>query len=260
VFTEAHQLLAYVDDVNIVGENIYTIKKTTQALLDTNKEVGLEMNPEKTNYMLMSRSQKIGQKQSIKTANRSFEDVVKFKYLGTTLTDQNYMHEEMKSRINSGNGCYHLVQSLLSSCLMSRNVNVIIHKIIILQVVFYACETWSIILSEKHRLRLFENRVLRGIFGPKKDELTGEWRKLYSSPGIIRQIKSRRMRWVGHVARMGEGRNVYRVWVGKPKRKDHLKDQGIDGRMGSKWTLGKLAGGVCVGFTWLRVGTVCRLS
>jgi hypothetical protein len=107
---------------------------------------------------------------------------------------------------------------------------------------------------------VFENRVLRGISGPKRDEVTGEWRKLhngelhnlYSSPDIIRQIKSRRMRWAGHMACMGEGRNVYRVLVKKPKGKDHLKDQGVDGRMGSKWTLDWLRG-MWSGFTWLRI-------
>jgi hypothetical protein len=109
---------------------------------------------------------------------------------------------------------------------------------------------------------VFENRVLRRIFGPTRDEVTGEWRKLpngelhnlYSSPDIIRQIKSRRMRWAGHVARMGEGRNVYRVLVGKPEGKDHLKDQDVDGRMGSKWTSGRLVGGVWSGFIWLKIG------
>jgi hypothetical protein len=89
----------------------------------------------------------------------------------------------------------------------------------------YGFETWSLTLREEHRLRVFENRVLRRIVGPKRDEMTGEWRKLhneelhnlYSSPDIIRQVKSRRMRWAGHVSRMGEERKVYRVLVGKPE-------------------------------------------
>jgi hypothetical protein len=101
----------------------------------------------------------------------------------------------------------------------------------------YGCETWSVTLRDEHRLRVFENRVLRGIFGPKGEEVTREWRKLdsgelhnfYSSPDIIGQKKSRRMKWTGHVARMGEGRILYRVLVGKPKGKIPLE------RPRSKW-------------------------
>jgi hypothetical protein len=97
-----HQLLAYADDVNILGENTDTKQKNTEAVLEAGKEVGLEVNSEKTTYMLISRK-KAGQRQSIKIANRSFEDVAKFKYLRTTLTDQNCMQEEIKMRLNSGN-------------------------------------------------------------------------------------------------------------------------------------------------------------
>jgi hypothetical protein len=226
-----HQLLAYADVVNIVGENIDTMKKNTEALLDASKEVGLEVNPEKTKYMLMSRCQKTGHKDSIKIANRSFEDVAKFIYLGTTLTDQNHMHEEIKSRLNSGNACYLSVQSLLSSRLLSRNLKVKIYKTMILPVVLYGCETWFLTLREEHRLRVFENRGLRRLFGPKRDEVTGDWRKLHSgelhnlcsSPDIITRIKSRRMKWAGHVVHMGVGRNVYRVLVGKPEGKRPLE-------------------------------------
>ena len=92
-------------------------------------------------------------------------------------------------------------------------------------VVWYGCETWSLISREEHKLRVFENRVLRRIFGPKRDEVTGEWRKLHneelndrhSSLSIMRVIKSRRMRWAGHVARMGERSGVHRVLVRKPE-------------------------------------------
>jgi hypothetical protein len=120
------------------------------------------------------------------------------------------------------------------------------------------CNLW-----EEHRLRVFENRVLRRIFGPKRDEVTGEWRKLhneelrdlYSSPSIIRIIKSRRMRWTGHVARMGEKRNVYSLLVGKPEGKRPL------GRPRRRWMdnirtiLEKLDGVMWTGLVWLRIGT-----
>jgi hypothetical protein len=119
-----------------------------------------------------------------------------------TLTNQNCMHEEIKSRLNSGN-------------------------------VLYGCETWSLTLSEKHRLRMFQNSVLRRIFGPKRAEETGEWRKLhngelhnwYSSPNIIKLAKSRRTRWAGHVACMGAETKVYKVLVGKPEGNRPLRRQ-----------------------------------
>jgi hypothetical protein len=140
--------LAYADDVNIVGGNRDTIQKNTKPLLDASKEAGLELNPEKSKNMLVSLCQKAGQRQSIKRANRSFEDVAKFKYLGTTLTDENRVHKDIKSRLNSGNACCHSVQSLLSSRLLSRNVKVKLYKTIILLVVLYGCETWSLTWTE----------------------------------------------------------------------------------------------------------------
>ena len=114
-----------------------------------------------------------------------------------------------------------------------------IYRTTILPVVLYGCETWSFTLREERRLRVFENRVLRRVFGPNRGEVTGEWRKLhneelndlYCSPNIVRVIKSRRMRWAGHVARMGERRGVYRVLVGRKLRERcYLGDPGIDGR------------------------------
>jgi hypothetical protein len=126
-------------------------------------------------------------------------------------------------------------------------------------VVLYGCETWSLTLREEDRLRVFENRVLR-IFGPKRDEVTGGWRKLhdeelhnlYSSPSIIRMIKSRGMRWAGHVALMGETRNAYRILVGKPERKRPL------GRLKRRWVDNikmDLRDIGWIGLIWLWIGT-----
>jgi hypothetical protein len=124
------------------------------------------------------------------------------------------MHEEIKGRPNSENACYHSVQSVFSSRLLSRNVNVKTDKTMMLPGVLYGCETLSLTLRELHRLRVFESRAVRRIFGPKWDEVTGKWRKLHSEElynlhkfrNIIRQIELRRVRWVGRVTRMGEER------------------------------------------------------
>ena len=110
------------------------------------------------------------------------------------------------------------------------NLRIKIYRTIIFPVLLYGCENWSLILREEHRLRMFENRVLRRILGPNRDGVTGEWRKLhneelndlYCSSNIVRVIKSRRMRWAGHVACMEEGRVVHKVLVGKPEGKRPL--------------------------------------
>ncbi|KAJ4446958.1 hypothetical protein ANN_13660 [Periplaneta americana] len=225
-----HQLLVYADDVNMLGENPQTIRENSEILVEASKAIGLEVNPEKTKYMIMSRDQHIVRNGNIKIGDLSFEEVEKFKYLGATVTNINDTREEIKRRINMGNACYYSVEKLLSSSLLSTNLKVRIYKTVILPVVLYGCETWTLILREEQRLRVFENKVLRKIFGAKRDEVTGEWRKLhntelhalYSSPNIIRNIKSRRLRWAGHVARMGESRNAYRVLVGRPEGKRPL--------------------------------------
>ena len=130
-------------------------------------------------------------------------------------------------------------------------------------VVLYGCETWSLTLREECRLRVFENRVLRRIFGPKRDEVTGEWRRLhnkelyalYSSPNIIRVIKSRRLRWAGHVARMGERRGAYRVLVGKPEERRPLERPRRKWEDNIKVGLTEVGWGAWTGLVWLRIGT-----
>jgi hypothetical protein len=174
--------------------------------------------------MLLSRHQNAGSNHDIKIADGCFENVEHFRYLGKNITNQNLIQKEIKRRLNSGNACCHSVQKLLSSRLLSKNIKIGIEKIIILFVALYGCETWSGTLREERRLRVFEKRLLRRIFEPKRDEVTGGSRTLHneglhnldSSPSIIRKMKSRRMRWAGYVARMSDKKNACRILVGKP--------------------------------------------
>jgi hypothetical protein len=178
--------------------NKKTGNKKTAALVVASKKTGLDIIAEKSKYMVMSRDQNAGQNNNIKISDKSFERVEQLRYLGTALTNQNFIHEEIKIKLKSGNSCCLSVQNLLSSSLLSKNINIKIYGTIIFPVVLYGCETWSLTLREHRRMSVFEKRVLR-IFGRKRDEVTGEWRKLhneelndlYSSPNIIQVIRSR---------------------------------------------------------------------
>ena len=130
-----HQLLVYAYDVNILGRSVHIIKKNTEPLVVPSTEIGLGVNADKTKYMVMSRDQNAGRSYSMKTYNSFFERVEEFKYLGTNLTNQNSIHGETKSRLKSGNACYHSVQNLLYSSLLSKNLKIKIKRTIILRVV-----------------------------------------------------------------------------------------------------------------------------
>jgi hypothetical protein len=134
-----HQLLVYVDDVNILGGSVHAIRKNTEAFFVASKEIGLDVNAEKSKYVVMSRNQNAEKNHNIKIDNKSFESVEQFKYLGTTLANQNSIQEEIKSRLKSGNACYHSVQDLLSSSLLFYNTKIKIYKTIILPVVLCGC-------------------------------------------------------------------------------------------------------------------------
>jgi len=134
-----HQLLAHADDINILGGGIHTLKKNAEALVAATREIGLEVSADKTKYMVMSRDQNAGQNYSVRIDNSTFERGEEFKYLGTTLTNQNSIREEIKCRLRSGNAYYYSVQNLLSSRLLSRKLKIKIYRTIILPVLLNGC-------------------------------------------------------------------------------------------------------------------------
>jgi len=164
-----HHLLFYDDYVNILGGSVYTIKENAEALVVDSKSIGLGGNGERTKYMVMSRDRNAREMNSTKTGNNSFEWVEAFRYLGTTLTDQKYIKKQLESRRKSGNACYHSVQNIFSSSLLSKNLEINVRKTIILPVVLYGCETWSLTLREERSLIVFKDRMLRRKFGPKRE-------------------------------------------------------------------------------------------
>jgi hypothetical protein len=188
----------------------------------------------------MSHHPNLGQNQNIRIANESFENVAKFKYLGMMLTNQNDIHDEIMCRLNSGNACYYLVHNLLSSRLISKNLKITV----ILPVVLYGCRTWSLTLREEYRLRVFENRILRRIFGPKRKEV-GLWRKLHNGNFIACILHQILLGSLNQEDKLGgtcgtHGEGVFTgFWLGGLKVGEDWEDVGIGGRIILRWTLGR---------------------
>ena len=140
------QIFGFIANIHLLSYfNLIYVK----ALVAATREIGLDLSADKTKYMVMSRDENAERNHSVRIDNSTFERVQEFKYFGTTLTNQNSIPEEIKSRLRSGNTCYHSVQNLLSSRLLSKNVKIKIYRTIILPVVLYGCETWSLTLKEK---------------------------------------------------------------------------------------------------------------
>jgi hypothetical protein len=177
---------------------------------DQSKEVGLEVNTEKTKYMSKYRHQNSGRNHNVQAANRSFENAAELRYFGTATRNRNCIREEMKRWLNSDNSWYHSVYNRLSSR-FSKYVKLKIYKTVTLAIL-YGREIWSFALREAHRLWAFDNRVLWRISGSKRDGVIGGWRtlhneilhNLYFLPNIIRMIKSMKMKWTEHVTLMAE--------------------------------------------------------
>jgi hypothetical protein len=157
-----------------LDESVHIIKKNAEALVVASREIGLEVNADRTKYMVMSRYQDAGRSNNIKSDNSSFKRVKEFKYFGATLTYKNSIQKEIESRLSSENAESFVFQ------LLSKNLKIKIYRTIILPIVLCGCETWFLSLREECRLRVCGNRLQMRMFGSKRDEVTWEWRKLHN--------------------------------------------------------------------------------
>lgn len=217
-------LLAFADDIDLVSKTTIKTKELFGKIEKETGRVGLRINEDKTKYMYNSRRQgrdRLGQNVTIDTYN--FERVSEFKYLGTVITADNSMDKEMKARIQSGNRCYYALRELFQSRLLSRSSKLKLYHATIRPVVTYGCEAWTLTKANEEALRRFERKILRKIYGPTQDPISGQYRirtnaeleQLYQGD-IVREAKSHRLRWAGHVHRTPDDRMLKIAWQETP--------------------------------------------
>ena len=215
--------LAYADDVDFFGENWDELKGTVQTFQNAARRIGLEINQSKTKILKVSRNDRI--MGNIRCGDMVLEAVESFKYLGSTVTSENRVEEEVKIRIASGARCSWALAKTLKSSILSRKTKTQIYTTIIRPIVTYGTETLRLTKELERRLEVFENGVLRQIYGPVFDPEMGAWRRRHNEelrnltglPPITNIIRSQRLRWAGHLARMPEDRVAKGVLRGRPE-------------------------------------------
>lgn len=224
-------ILAYADDLDVVGRSTVNVKEAFIKLEKEAKKMGLKVNEEKTKYMHMTRN--VGRdriRQNVTMDEYNFEHVQTFQYLGALITSDNNVKVEIKQRILQGNKCYYATQQLLRSRTLTRQTKINIYKTIIRPVVTYGSETWTMTVQDTLLLNRFERKILRKIYGGVWDQQTVRYRRrtnnevyeLYNSPSIVQEIKSNRLRWLGHVQRSNDSRLIKMVWEEAPNNKRPL--------------------------------------
>ena len=203
-------ILAYADDIALLGEDLDMIKKLGSNLINTAKKVGLTVNEEKTEYLVASRGNRNGGlEQYIKIEELKFKRVSQFKYLGSMITEDNDIKTEVSTRIQLANRGFYGLEKVLKLKALSKALKIKMYMTLLRPIVLYGSETWALRKTEESRLMIFERKVLRKIFGPIYDRQTREWRKLHNvelqglfqRPNIVREITKRKLSWAGHAWR-----------------------------------------------------------
>jgi hypothetical protein len=215
ILTKSVQLLGYADDIDIVSRDMRSMAESFNNIQAAAENMGLYINVDKTKYMKSSVSTPTSN--NIKIADCEFEAVQDFTYLGSTVNATNDMSQEVKRRIMLANRTLFGLSRILRSRYVQRNTKIQIYKTLIIPVLIYGAETWTLSTSEKNLLGIFERKILRMIFGPVCDR--GEWRirynnelyTMYSDSSIVEKIRKQQLRWLGHIQRMQEDRPPRRI-------------------------------------------------
>lgn len=219
------QLCAYADDVVLISRNINYLKEMLRELEEQGKRMGLEINEGKTKYMHVTTAEKRRNTNNLTIDSYTFENVVNFEYLGVLINNNNKVSQEIKRRIINGNKAYFVNLKLIKSRLLSRKTKIRIYKTLIRPVVTYGSEAWNLSASDCNKLRVFERKIVRRIYGAVLDR--GEWRirnnqeinEILKNEDIVRFIKSQRLRWLGHIERMIDTRAPKVMYKAKMERR-----------------------------------------
>ncbi|CAG9134902.1 unnamed protein product [Plutella xylostella] len=219
-----HKVVGYADDLAVLGKTAEEVRKAAK-LLDTEAgKIGLRINRGKSEYLHMKRyKDKSVRRQDLHVGDVTYKGVSRFKYLGCTVTDTNTRDEEIDTRIQSFLRCSAALHKVLTSRLLSRNTKLRIYKTVIRPILMYGCEAWTLTQKEESKLLVAERKVLRKIFGPRQRP-DGSWRvlknaeleDLMAGANIVGETKAHRLRWLGHLQRMGEDRSAKRAYMGRP--------------------------------------------
>lgn len=234
IFKSKH-ICAYADDIVLITRGPETLKDVFLELFTAAKKLGLEVNAEKTKYMVISPNEARRRRENITIANMTFENVESFVYLGAELNSANKISSEIQRRIMAANRAYFANIKLLKSRLLSRTTKIKVYKTLIRPVATYGAETWNISAADANKLRVFERKIIRRICGPVLEER--EWRirnndeinELIENEDIVRFAKSQRLRWIGHVERMADTRMPKRIY------KASMTGRRLQGRPRNRW-------------------------
>ncbi|KAG7296948.1 hypothetical protein JYU34_019852 [Plutella xylostella] len=220
-----HKVVGYADDLALLGETSAEVRAMADVLGTEALKVGLRINHDKTEYLNMTRSRN-NRVADLQVGNIQYKGVVKFKYLGCTINATNSRDDEINIRVQNALRCSAALHKVLTSRLLSRSTKLRIYKTIIRPILMYGCEAWTLTLKEENKLLVAERKILRKILG-QKQRSDGSWRilknaeieELVEGPNIIGETKAHRLRWLGHLERMGEDRSAKRAYQGQPSGK-----------------------------------------